>query len=116
MEVDGRLFQVGMAQQHLNGAQVGAGFEQVSCEAVAKSVGVKLFPDSRAFGGFAAGVPDDFGADWILGGGMPSAAREQPLGRFPAQPAKMLPEFFEQMRAEHCRPEREPPSAGCRYR
>ena len=30
-----------------------------------------------------------------------SAAREQPLGRFPAQPAKVLPEFFEQMRAEH---------------
>jgi hypothetical protein len=34
VEIDGRLFQVGMAQQHLNGAQVGAGFEQVSREAV----------------------------------------------------------------------------------
>ena len=68
---------------------------------MAKRVGVKLFPDSRAFGGFAASVPDDLGADGILGGGMPAAAREQPLGRFPAQPAKMLPEFFEQVRAEH---------------
>src|ERR1039458_10486144 len=68
---------------------------------VAKRVGVKLFPDSRAFGGFAASVPDDLGADGILGGGMPAAAREQPLGRFPAQPAKMLPEFFEQRSEEH---------------
>jgi hypothetical protein len=90
-----------MAQQHLNGAQVGAGFEQVSREAVAQRVGVKLFADSRAVGGFAAGVPDDFGADGIPGGGMPAAAREEPFGRFPAQSAKVLPEFFEQMRAEH---------------
>jgi hypothetical protein len=85
VEIDGRLFQVGMTQQHLNGAQVGAGFQQMSREAVAKRVGVKLFPDPRAFGGFAASVPDDLGADGILGGGMPPAAREQPLGRFPAQ-------------------------------
>jgi hypothetical protein len=35
MQIAGGLFQIVMAEQDLNGVQVGAGFEQVSGEAVA---------------------------------------------------------------------------------
>jgi hypothetical protein len=34
MQVERRLFQIAMAQQQLNGAQVGARFQQMRCEAV----------------------------------------------------------------------------------
>jgi hypothetical protein len=35
MQVDGGLFQIAVAQQDLNGAQVGAGLQQVCGETVA---------------------------------------------------------------------------------
>ena len=35
MQIDRRLFQVAMPEQHLNGAQVGAGFQQMRGEAMA---------------------------------------------------------------------------------
>ena len=38
MDVNHRFAQVGVAEQQLDGAQVGAGFEQMCGEAVAKSV------------------------------------------------------------------------------
>jgi hypothetical protein len=34
MQIDRRFLQIAMSQQHLNGAQVGAGFEQVRSKAV----------------------------------------------------------------------------------
>jgi len=62
---------------------------------------VKLFPDTRSFGGLTAGVPDYFGVDGTIGAGMPAPTRKQPFGRLPVQPAIVLPEFLQQMRAEH---------------
>ena len=35
MQIDGRFFQVAMTQQHLDGAQVGASFEQMRGKTVA---------------------------------------------------------------------------------
>ena len=35
MQIDRRLFQVAVPEQHLNGAQVGAGFQQMSGKAMA---------------------------------------------------------------------------------
>jgi hypothetical protein len=35
MQIDRRLFQVTVPEQHLNGAQVGAGFQQMSGKAMA---------------------------------------------------------------------------------
>jgi hypothetical protein len=32
MQVDGGLFEITMSQQHLDGAQVGSGFEQMRCK------------------------------------------------------------------------------------
>ena len=42
MEIAGGLFQIVMAQQNLNGVQVGAGFQHVRGEAVAEYVGIHL--------------------------------------------------------------------------
>ena len=55
--------------------------------------------DSRAFGGFPTGVPDDLVADGVIGGVM-RAAREQPNGRFAGQPAIMCAQFLVQIGAE----------------
>ena len=42
MQIDRRLFQVAVPEQHLNGAQVGAGFQQMSGKAMAKGILVLL--------------------------------------------------------------------------
>ena len=42
MQIDRRFLQVTMSQQHLNGAQVGSGFEQMSGETVAQGGGMNL--------------------------------------------------------------------------
>ena len=83
-----------MAQQHLDGAQVGAGLQQVGGEAVPQRVRVELFANAGAFGGFPAGVPNDFGVDRGIGA-VPAAAWKQPLGRLPGQSAIVLSKFFE---------------------
>ena len=77
-----------MAEQQLDGAQVGAGLEEMCGEAVSKSVRMQRLVDSGAFGGFPTGVPDDLVADGVISG-VPAAAREQPNGRFAGQSAIM---------------------------
>ena len=42
MQIDRRLLQVAMPEQHLNGAQVGTGFEQMRGKAVAQRVGMNV--------------------------------------------------------------------------
>ena len=61
MQIDGGLFQIAVAQQDLNGAQIGACFEQISGEAVTQRVGMDLFLDAGSLGGLLAGVPDGLG-------------------------------------------------------
>ena len=96
MDVNHGFAQVGVAEQQLDGAQVGSGFEEMSGEAVAKSVRMQRLVDSGAFGGFPAGVPDDLVADGVIGR-VPATAREQPNGRFAGQPAIMCAQFAVQM-------------------
>ena len=62
-----------MAEQQLNGAQVGAAFEQMRGEAMAQRVRMQRLVDAAALGGFPAGVPDDLVADGVIGG-VPAAA------------------------------------------
>ena len=58
MQVDGRYFEVSMAEQYLNGAQIGAGFEQVCGEAVPKRVRMDVpVLKAGAFGADPAGTP-----------------------------------------------------------
>src|ERR1017187_2869000 len=78
-DVNHGFAQVGMAEQQLDGAQVGAGFEQMSGEAMSKSVGMQRLVDPGAFGGLPAGVPDDLVSDRSVGRVM-RAAWEQPDG------------------------------------
>src|SRR5215470_7791281 len=62
MQIDRRFLQVAMPQQHLDGAQVGPGFEQMSGEAVAQSVGMDVFVlKAGAFGRLPTGNPENFG-------------------------------------------------------
>ena len=75
VDVDHGLAQVGVAEQQLDGAQVGAGFEQMGGEAVSKRVRMQRLVDAGALGGFPAGVPDDLVADGSVGRVM-RAARE----------------------------------------
>ena len=42
MQIDRRLLQVAMPEQHLNGAQVGTGFEQMCGKAVAQRMGMDV--------------------------------------------------------------------------
>ena len=53
VEVNHGLAQVGVAEQQLDGAQVGAGFEEMCGEAVSKSVRMQRLVYSCALGGFS---------------------------------------------------------------
>ena len=79
MQIDRRLLQVAMSEQHLNGAQVGTGFEQMRGKAVAQRVrmNVLVFKPS-ALCGVLTGSPQDLGGDRITCG-MPSVAGKQPV-------------------------------------
>ena len=78
MQVDGGLFQIVMSQQHLDGARVCAGFQQMSGEAVAQRMRVNpLVLESGALSGMPAGLVNDFGGDGLIGC-MMAPTREQP--------------------------------------
>src|SRR5277367_2762614 len=65
MQVAAGRLQIGMAQQELNGTQVGAGFEQVRSEAVPQGMRVDTFIQSRACGCLLHRVPYALGCDEI---------------------------------------------------
>src|SRR4029077_16515846 len=55
-----------MAQQNLNGVQVGAGFQHVRRKAVAEYVGIHLLLDPRTASGVLAGVARRFSIDGLI--------------------------------------------------
>ena len=62
MQIDRGFLQVAMPQQHLDGSQVGTGFEQMRGKAVAQSVGMDvLVLKAGAFGGLLTGGPENLG-------------------------------------------------------
>lgn len=70
-------FQVGMAEQELNGVQVCAGFEQMGSEAMPKSVRVDAFVDSSPFGRLLHGIKYAPGIDGDVGVRMGTFAGKQ---------------------------------------
>src|SRR5258705_1760949 len=87
MQVDRRLLKVTMTEQHLDGTQVGTGFEQMRSKAVAQSVGMDMLVlKTGAFGRLLTGVPENLGGDRMTRR-MPSVAGEQPIGGLAFQPA-----------------------------
>jgi len=64
VQVDRRLFQIAMPQQHLDGAQVGPGFEQMRGKAMTQGVGMDvLVLKASAFGRFLTSGPEHLGGD-----------------------------------------------------
>ena len=101
VQIDRGFLQVAMTQQHLDGTQVGAGFEQMRGKAVAQSVGMDVFVfKAGAFGGLLTGVPENLGGDRMTRC-MPSIAGEQPVGGLALQPAPVDAQRLEQLGAEH---------------
>ncbi len=78
-----------MTEQHLNRAQVRAGFEQVRGEAMTQDVGVGGFGDAGPFGGVAASEPGHVARDRVIAG-VPLAAGKQPLRGSAPQAANVL--------------------------
>src|SRR5208337_4033369 len=99
MQVDGGLFQIAMAQQDLNGAEIGTRFEQMSGEAVAQRVRMNSFLEVRALGGFMTRMPNGFRIDG-LATVMVAVAWKQPDAWFSSQAVPVLAQFFEQLGAE----------------
>jgi hypothetical protein len=90
-----------MPEQHLDGAQVSAGFEPMSGKAVAQSMGMDvLVLKTGAFGGLLTGAPEDLGGDRMTRR-MPSVAGKQPFGGLALQPAPVDAQGIQQLRAEH---------------
>src|SRR5882762_11949490 len=101
MQVDRRLLKVTMTEQHLDGTQVGAGFEQMRSKAVAQSVGMDMLVlKTGAFGRLLTGVPENLGGDRMTRR-MPSVAGEQPIGGLAFQPAPVDAQRIEQLGTEH---------------
>src|ERR1039458_129591 len=96
-----KIGQVAMPQQHLDGAQVGASFEQMSGEAVAQGMGMDVLVfKTGAFGGLLTGNPENLGGDRMTRC-VPSVAGKQPIGGLAFQPAPVDPQSIEQLGAEH---------------
>ena len=59
MQIDRRFLKVAMSKQHLDGAQVGAAFQQMRREAMAQCVGMKVSVlQTGAFGSVPAEIED----------------------------------------------------------
>src|SRR5208282_2121414 len=100
MQVDGGLFQIAMAQQDLNSAQIRARFEQMRGETVAQRVWVDDFLEGGLLSCSFAGMVDRLGRDGpITVTTMP--ARKQPYTELWSQTAPVLAEFVEQHWTEH---------------
>lgn len=101
MEVDRRFLQVTMTEQHLDGSQISARFEQMGGKAVPQGVRMDVLAfESGTFRRALAGCPKNLGGDRITGR-VPSVAGKQPVGRLAPQPAPLDGKCTEKLGAEH---------------
>src|ERR1700751_2185057 len=101
MQVDRRLFQITMSQQHLDGAQVGTGLQQMRGEAMTQGMRMDVpVLKACAFGGLLAGSPEHLGGDRTTRR-MPSVAGEQPVCRLASESAPIDAPPIQQSRAQH---------------
>ena len=99
MQVDGGLFQIAMAQQDLNGAEIRTRFEEMCGEAVAQCVRVQVFLDARSLSGFLARIPNCFCIDGPITA-MVAVARKQPYAWLSSQPTPVLAKLLKQLWTE----------------
>src|SRR5258708_19406796 len=99
MQIDGGFFEITMPQQHLDGTQIRARFEQMRGKAVAQRVRMhtirKASPPRSSF----ASMVDHLGSDGLITRVI-TITRKHPYARFSSQPLPVLPEFVEQLCAE----------------
>src|ERR1700677_802499 len=101
MQVDRSYFEVSMAEQDLNGAQVGAGFKKMCGEAMTQSVRMDApMLKARTFSSDLAGSPEDLGGDGIPCR-VPAVAGKQPLLRLAPETSPVDAKLLQQLRAEH---------------
>src|SRR5580704_2596037 len=93
VQVAARCFQIGMTEQELNSAQVGAGFEQVGRERVPQGMRMDMFVESCPRGRLLHGVPYAFGCDGEIAVGMTVFAWEQVSCRFRLRRAPVVAKF-----------------------
>src|SRR5713226_3253303 len=99
MQIDGGLFEITMPQQHLDGAQIRARFEQMRGKAVAQRVRMHAVREAGPPRSSFTGMVDHLGSDGAIAG-MTMLARKQPYAGFSPQPVPVSPEFVEQLWAE----------------
>src|SRR6202007_2230611 len=92
MQVDRGFLQIVMPEQDLNGAQIGAGVEQMSGEAMTQGMRMDGFLKAGTPSRLLAGVPRCFGVDRVTGR-MPAVAGKEPVAGFSWQSAPMLAQF-----------------------
>ena len=100
MQVERSLFQIAMTEQQLDGAKIGAGFEQMGGKAVPQSVRMNVISEACSCRGCSASLPDHFGSDRSFAG-VPAIAGKQPQFRWMAKSAQVTLQFLQQFRAEH---------------
>src|SRR6266446_2573709 len=98
-QVDGGLFEITMAQQHLDGAQICACVEQMRGKAVAQRVRMHAVREPGPPGSSFTGMVDHLGSDGVITG-TTMIAREQPYAGLSPQSVPVSPEFVEQLWAE----------------
>src|SRR3989454_2226543 len=101
MQIDRRFLKVAMPQQHLDGAQIGPSFEQMSGKAVTQRMGMDVLVfKAGALRGLLTGTPENLGGDRMTCR-MPSVAGKQPVGGLAPKSAPVDAQGVEQLRAEH---------------
>ena len=85
VQINGSVFQGGVAQQKLDRPQIGSGFHQMGGEAMTKGVGANRLVQASAYSGFAAGVPNGLIRDGFFHAAVTQGSGKQiDLGPLPA--------------------------------
>ena len=98
MQVDAGRLQIRMAEQNLDGRQIGAIFQQVSREAMPQHVRDNAFLYTRVACGFGTGIPDRVAGHGLPYSAMPGATGKQVGLRL--LPAPVLAERLQQLGAQ----------------
>jgi len=100
VQIDCRLLKVAMTEQHLDGAQVSAGFQKMGRKTMSQSMRMNVpVLESGAASRGPAHIPDRLVGDRLLHSTMAAAAREQVYVRSFGAP--ILAQSIEQPGAEH---------------
>ena len=90
VQVDDGVFELNVAEQELNGAQIRACFQQMSCVGMSKQVGVNTLFEAGPLGGELTGIPDNLGGKRLIRTPVVDGAWKQP--RLWLHPAPVLPQ------------------------